>query len=194
MKKKTRKRKNNRRKTYKGGILESDKTYCNKEPSEEFKRLYNVVDTKKYSRGFTTYRGGGCDLFVWVKKKVDPHIHVHGFTGNRFFYTITGLEIYNNQVELPSRTDEGYKYVLDEMCARLTLGKHTPTNKVYATPERSVSAVELLSTKPRPPKLGLGSDMFKDLSIRLGPIMGKETMDRETMDRETMDREITDKE
>jgi len=184
MKKNTRKRKNHRRKTYKGGILESNKKYCNKEPIEEFKRLYDVVDTKKYSRGFTTYSGGGCDLFIWVKKNKDPHIHVHGFTDNRFFYTITGLGVRNNQVELPSRTVEGYKYVLDEMCARLTIGKHTPTSKVYNTPERSVSTIELRSTKPRPTKLGLGSDIFKDVSIRLGTLMGKETMDREITEKE----------
>jgi hypothetical protein len=190
MKKNTRKRKNHRRKTYKGGILESNKTYCNKkEPIEEFKQLYDVVDTKKYSRGFTTYSGGGCDLFIWVKKEKDPHIHVHGFTDNRFFYTITGLGVRNNQVELPSRTGEGYKYVLDEMCARLTIGKHTPTSKVYDTPERSVSTVELRSTKPRPPKLGLGSDIFKDVSIRLSPMMGKKIKDREIKDREITEKE-----
>lgn len=114
--------------------------------------------------------------FIHMGQKIEgPHIHVHGFTNNMFSYTISGLEIRNEQVELPSRTVEGYKYVLDEMCARLTIGKHTPTSKVYDTPERSVSAVELRSTKPRPPKLGLGSDMFKDVSIKLGPIMGKET-------------------
>ena len=179
------KRKTRRRKTYKGGILEANKTYCNKKkPIKEFQELYDAVDTKKYGRGFTTYSGVGCDLFIWAKKSKDPHIHVHGFTNNMFSYTISGLEIRNEQVELPSRTVEGYKYVLDEMCARLTIGKHTPTSKVYDTPERSVSVVELRSTKPRPPKLGLGSDMFKDLSIKLGPIMGKETMDREITEKE----------
>jgi len=185
MKTKTRKRKNHRRKTYKGGVLESKKTYCNgKVPIKPFQELYDLVDTKKYSRGFTTYSGAGCDLFIWVKRVKDPHIHVHEFIDNKFSYTITGLGVRNEQVELPAPTEEGYKYVLDEMYSRLTIGKHAPTSKVFETPERSISAVELRSTKPRPPKLGLGSDMFKDLSIKLGPIMGKEIKDREITEKE----------
>ena len=174
---KTRKRKTHQRKTYKaGGTLESNKTYCNKKtPIKEFQELYDVVDTQKYGRGFTTYSGGGCDLFIWVKNKKDPHIHVHGFTNNMFSYTISGLEIRNEQVELLSKTGEGYKYVLDEMCTSLTKGKHKHTSKLFTSPERTVSTVEssqLLLNKPRPGKLGLGSDIFKDVSVKLGPIMG----------------------
>jgi hypothetical protein len=172
------KRKTHRRKTYKGGILESNKTFCNKKaPIKEFQELYDAVDTKKYGRGFTTYSGGGCDLFIWAKKSKDPHIHVHGFTNNRYSYTISGLEIRDKQVELLSRTEEGYKYVLDEMCSQLTRGKHTPTSKLFASPERTISTVEssqLRINKPRPGKLGLGPDMYQSVSVKLGPIMGKE--------------------
>ena len=182
MKTKTRKRKNHRRKTSKGGVLESNKTYCNgKVPIKPFQELYDLVDTKKYSRGFTTYSGAGCDLFIWVKRVKDPHIHVHGFTGNTFSYTITGLGVQNEQVELPAPTKEGYKHVLDEMCSRLTIGKHAPTSKVFETPERSVSMVEppITSTKKLPNKLGLASDIFKDVSTKLGPIMGREIKEKE---------------
>lgn len=173
------KRKTNRRKTYKcGGTLELNKIHCNKKaPIKEFQELYDVVDTQKYGRGFTTYSGGGCDLFIWVKNTKDPHIHVHGFTNNMFSYTISGLEIRNQQVELLSRTKEGYKYVLDEMCISLTKGKHKPTSKLFTTPVRNVSIVEssqVRTNKQRPGKLGLGSDIFKDVSVKLGPIMGKE--------------------
>ena len=173
------KRKTHRRKTYKaGGILESNKTHCNKKaPIKEFQELYNVVDTKKYDRGFSTYSGGGCDLFIWAKKSKDPHIHVHGFTNNMFSYTISGLDIRNKQVELLSKTEEGYKYVLDEMCSSLTKGKHRPTSKLFTSPERTISIVEPPEQsiiKPLPKGLGLGSDIFKDVSMKLGPIMGKE--------------------
>jgi hypothetical protein len=181
MKTKTHKRKNHRRRTYKGGLFEADKTYCNKKaPIEPFKKLYDHVDTKKYSRGFTTYGGGGCDLFIWVKKIKDPHIHVHGFTDSKFSYTISGLGIRNQSVELPSPTEEGYKYVLDEMCSQLTKRKHVPTSKVFETPERTVSASEppITSTKKLPNKL-LIADIFKDIPRKLGPIMGKEMMKKE---------------
>jgi hypothetical protein len=179
----TRKRKNHRRKTYKGGLLESNKTYCNKkDPIKPFQELYNQVDTNKYSRGFTTYSGGGCDLFIWVKKKKDPHIHVYRFTDNKFSYAITGLGVRDEQVELHASTAEGYKDVLDEMCTRLTKGKHVPTSKVFETPERTVSMVEppITSTKKLPNKLGLASDIFKDVSTKLGPIMGEEMKKKET--------------
>jgi hypothetical protein len=177
------KRKTHRRKTYKaGGTLESNKTHCNKKaPIKEFQELYNAVDTKKYDRGFSTYSGSGCDLFIWVnskdltKKSKDPHIHVHGFTNNMFSYTISGLEIRNKKVELPAQTTEGYKHVLDEMCSSLTKGEHRPTSKLFTSPERTISIVEssqLRTNKPRPGKLGLGSDIFKDVSVKLGPIMG----------------------
>jgi len=175
MKTKTYKRRNYRRKTYKGGILEANKTNCNKEPSEEFKRLYDAVDTKKYSRGFTTYSGGGCDLFIWVKKAKDPHIHVHGFTNKRFFsYTISGLDIRNEEVELLSRTEEGYKYVLDKMCSGLTKGKHTPTSKLFNSPKKGISILESprVHNKSITTRSGIGSDIYKDVSVQLGPIMG----------------------
>jgi len=183
MKTKTRKRKNHRRKTYKGGLLESNKTHCNKKvPIKPFQELYKQVNKKKYSSGFSTYSGGGCDLFIWVKGKTDPHIHVHGFTDNKFSYTITGLRVRNEQVELPAPTEQGYKYVLDEMCSQLTNGKHAPTSKVFETPERTVSMVEppKTSTKKSPKELGLASDYFKDVSIKLGPIMGEEMKKKET--------------
>jgi hypothetical protein len=159
----------------------SNKTFCNKAPSKEFQELYDAVDTKNYGRGFTTYSGAGCDLFIWVKRVKDPHIHVHGFTGNTFSYTITGLGVQNEQVELPAPTKEGYKHVLDEMCSRLTIGKHAPTSKVFETPERTVSMVEppITSTKKLPNKLGLTSDIFKDVSTKLGPIMGREIKEKE---------------
>jgi hypothetical protein len=135
------------------------------------------VDITRYSRGFTTYSGGGCDLFIWVKKAKDPHIHVHGITDNTFSYTITGLEIPDEKVELLSRTEEGYKDVLDKMCARLTKGKHKPTSKLFTSPERTISEVEpsqLRINKPLPNGLGLGSDLFRTVSVKLGPIMGRE--------------------
>jgi len=132
------------------------------------------VDTTLYSRGFTTYSGGGCDLFIWVKKAKDPHIHVHGITDNTFSYTITGLEILNEKVELLSRTEEGYKDVLDKMCARLTKGKHKPTSKLFTSPERTITAIDSRTNKPRPSRLGLGADLFRTVSVKLGPIMGRE--------------------
>lgn len=176
MRTKTRKRTNHRRKTYKGGIFEANKTNCNKKkPSEDFKRLYDVVDTKKYSRGFSTYNGFGCDLFLWVKKTKDPHIHVHGFTNNRFSYTISGLDIRNEEVELLSRMDEGYKYVLDKMCSNLTKGEHIPTSKLFTSPKKMISVVEspqVYKNKSFTNRSGIASDNFKDVSVKLGPIMG----------------------
>jgi len=176
------KRKTHRRKTYKGGKLKSNKTFCYKAPSKEFQELYDAVDTKNYGRGFTTYSGAGCDLFIWVKRVKDPHIHIHGFTDNTFSYTITRLGVHNEQVELPAPTEEGYKYVLDEMCSQLTNGKHTSTSKIFYSPERTVSMVEppKTNTKKSPKELGLASDIFKDVSTKLGPIMGEEMKKKET--------------
>jgi hypothetical protein len=181
MKTQTRKRKNHRRKTYKGGFKPGQND-CIKRPIEPFQQLYDQVDTKKYSRVFSKYRGTGCDLFIWVKKKEDPHIHIHGFTDNTFSYTITRLGVHNEQVELPAPTEEGYKYVLDEMCSQLTNGKHTSTSKLFYSPERTVSMVEppKTNTKKSPKELGLASDIFKDVSTKLGPIMGEEMKKKET--------------
>jgi hypothetical protein len=173
----TRKRKNHRRKTYKGGALESNKTYCNKKaPIKPFQDLYDQVDTTKYSRGFTTYSGAGCDLFIWVKNIQDPHIHVHGFIDNTFYYTISGLEVRNEPVKLPAPTKEGYKHVLDVMCSRLTLGKHVSTSRVFFSPERTLSMVEppVTNGKPLPITFGLITDKFMGVSEKLGPRMAKE--------------------
>lgn len=170
-----RNRKNHRRRTYKGGVLESNKNTCGILPKEEYQQLYDLVNIKKYSRGFSTYSGGGCDLFIWVKKAKDPHIHVHGFSDDTFSYTITKLDIRDEKVKLPSSDKGGYQHVLNVMCNRLTQ-KHAPTSEIFKSPKKTLSAVE--PSKPsrgkRPGLLGLGADLFRTVSVKLGPIMGRE--------------------
>ena len=172
------KNKRNKRRTYKGGILEHNKNSCGKTPIDAYQKLYDEVDTQKYGRGFNTYNSGGCDLFIWKKKSKTkkPHIHVYGFSNGQYQYSITDLNFSNQSVSLPADNKEGYIHVLDEMFDRLTNGGHIHKSTLFDSPTKTIKR----SLVERPNKPGRQSSVFsysniKGLSKKLGPIMGRES-------------------
>ena len=143
-------------------------------PKEKaFTTLASYVRTP-HTATLQPYRSAGCDLYIDIYE--NPHIHVHGYERNTYYYTISGKGIINQPSKLVSEDDVGYKSVLVEMYNALKGTNHKLP--AYFSPSRpNISYEDSILEPPRkPPNVGrnsLLSDRFGKTPRSLGPYFRK---------------------
>lgn len=123
-------------------------------PKEAFKTLASYV-RNPHTATLQPYRSAGCDLYIDIYE--NPHIHVHGYERNTYYYTISGKGIINQPSKLVSEDKVGYQSVLVEMYNALKGTNHELP--AYFSPSRpNISYEDSILEPPRkPPNVGRNS-------------------------------------
>jgi hypothetical protein len=161
-----------RRKTEKIGGEFKEGKQCTKQ-SDSYKKLEKlssyINENKLYNWSIHKTTGHFCDLFIWLGKNQDPHIHVYSIEGNTIKYSITYLNLHHQQVSLENESDFDYKNALDIMCKKINPNHVSFNTTNLKTPDRSIyrSSIKRPKKSAKKPQ-SMISDLVRNPK-RLGP-------------------------